>query len=317
MEISRFDQIVGHQSIIRLLQASLEHPAAAYLFLGPAHVGKRTVAEVFMKQLLGLTEQQSLISHPDFSVLEPLEGKNLVSVEQVRDFRERASLKPMQASRSVMFFPHADRLNDQGMNALLKVMEEPPAQAVFVMLAEDVSRIPRTVQSRAVILNFQRVPIEQLQEALMKQGVSNNDSKIESLKSRGLPGKVFGSSAGEVVALEAKALELAERLVHARSIGAQLEQVEFIAKWCDDQEDAVQAWSMWGEQMSRLLISQLASRPELLGLAHGVLQMWRTLGSAVPPRIGLEAAITQGAQLPEIVSHLPRPLGVVYLEQDV
>ena len=69
--------------------------------------------------------------------------------------------------------------------------------------------------------------------------------------------------------------------------------------------------------MSRLLISHLSTRPELLGLAHGVLQMWRSLGSAVPPRIGIEAAITQGAQLPEIVSHLPRPLGVVYLEKDV
>ena len=148
---SLFDDVIGHETIVRLLSSYVLHPAPAYLLFGPPGAGKRKIAERFIGALLGSGQ---IRIHPDFILLDVLEGKKQISVEQVRELRERISMRPMIAPRVVVYLPHAGRLNESGMNALLTVLEEPPAGAVFVLVAEDVSRIPATVLSRVVQIPF-------------------------------------------------------------------------------------------------------------------------------------------------------------------
>lgn len=313
-----FDQVIGHQAVCRLLAASVARPAPAYLFFGPAHIGKATVADAFIRALLGLTPDQPYMSHPDFFCLKPLEEKNMVSVEQVRDFRERAYLRPIAAARKVLLFPVADRLNEQGMNALLKVMEEPPADAVFILIAEDVSRIPRTVQSRSVLLSFTRVPNEHIVESLIQQGVDNNEAKLYSSNSRGLPGLALAEK--QHLALpetDVECRQFCQRFLEAKNPGQRLEVVEALSKWCDAQDDAAACWKAWCSIVSRELIQRIEQNPELMSLSWGVLQAMRQIGSSVSPRLALEAAITQVHGLPFVVSHLPHSSPVVYSEQDV
>lgn len=313
MQASRFSSVIGHADILHLLESSLMRPAAAYLFYGPAHVGKRTVAELFMKGLLGVRNEESLLSQPDFFCLEPQEGKRIISVEQVREFRERAVLRPVKAERSVLFFPSADQLNEQGMNALLKVVEEPPAQAVFVMLAEDLVRIPKTIQSRSVMLHFHRVPVESIRDAMKQIQGFNNGSNLDALDVRGLPGLLLGDMDGGNASQKKEAMDLVLALLAAASVGSQLEAVEQVAKWCEAQDDSLSAWRMWCDLASRSLIEKLPTSPQILPLAWGILEAMRAIGSPISPRLSLEAAITQQSHLPPVVSHLPRPTGVVYL----
>lgn len=312
MQDSSFSSVIGHRHITRLLDASLGHPAPAYLLYGPAHVGKRTVAELFMKALLGLVPEASLFSHPDFYALVPQEGKRMISVEQVREFREHAALRPVQAPRSVLFLPLADQLNEQGMNALLKIIEEPPAQAVFILLAEDISRIPKTIQSRSVALHFERVPVEDIQDALRIQSGDNNVSIVDALQFRGLPGKIFSQSTPEERSRQQEISALVEMLCAAVSLGKALEATERVSAWCDGQEDAGSAWREWCSSASRRMVEVLPTDPTRLPLAWGILEAMRLVGSPISPRMGLEAGLTHGESSPPVISHLSRPIGMVY-----
>lgn len=143
-------------NVLRLLERWAEHPAPGYLFTGREHPEKRMATERFIRALLGVGENDGRpwTAHPDVVVVEPEEGKIIVSSEIVRNVRLRVAERPLVAPRIVVFIPRLDRLNEEGMNALLKVLEEPGAGAVFVTSAENQSRIPMTVQSRLVHVPF-------------------------------------------------------------------------------------------------------------------------------------------------------------------
>ncbi|MCC7357105.1 AAA family ATPase [Candidatus Uhrbacteria bacterium] len=315
METSVFNQVIGHQAICRLLMASFTKPASAYLFFGPKHVGKATVAEVFIRSLLGLTTDQSYLSHPDFFCMKPLEEKTIVSVEQVRDFRESAYLRPIISARKVLFFPLADRLNEQGMNALLKLMEEPPADAVFILIAEDISRIPRTVQSRSVMLSFVRVPNEYIVESLVQRGVDNDEARLYSSRARGLPGLALAELQHfPLRETDIECHQFCQRFLDAKSAGQRLEVVEELSKWCDAQDDATACWKAWCMIVSRTLIQGLGKNQDSILLSWGVLQAMCQIGSSVSPRLALEAAITRVNGSPSVVSHLPYSSPVIYSE---
>jgi len=304
-----FSGVLGHEPICRLLTASLDHPASAYLFIGPAHVGKRTLAERFMRGLLDLEADQLLASHPDFFSLDVLEGKTVVTVEQVRDFRERASMRPIQAPRSVLFFPRADRLNEQGMNALLKTIEEPPADAVFILLAEDESRIPKTVQSRSVMLHVERVSLDILVSSLVQQGKTQEEALKQAKSVRGLPGLLLSE-------IEMESFIEMDRLllpvIQAPNMGARLAGIEIWAKWCESQEMPVFAWRASLARAAQQMVAQLQTgKTEGIPFVFGLLQAMRSVGSSVSPRIALEASVAL-EHLPNIVSHLPRSLPMVY-----
>lgn len=144
------------EPVLRLLERWAEHPAPGYLFVGREHPEKRMAAERFIRALLGIGEESDrpITAHPDIVVVEPEEGKIIVSAEIVRNVRLRVAERPLVAPRIVVFIPRLDRLNEEGTNALLKVLEEPGAGAVFVTSAENLSRIPATVQSRLVHVPF-------------------------------------------------------------------------------------------------------------------------------------------------------------------
>src|SRR3989344_1928610 len=181
--------VIGHAAIVRLLESWLADPVAAYLLGGPEHLGKRTIAERFVKLLLGRTiDDPNWRAHPGLVLLAPEEGKTLVSVEQGRAARERLSMRPMVAKRLVAYIPFADRLNESGTNALLKVLEEPPAGAVFILVAEDVSRLPGTLKSRCVTLPFANVPKIEIVAALSSRGLKKEEAESLSANAHGKPG---------------------------------------------------------------------------------------------------------------------------------
>ena len=306
-----FDGVIGHRAIVRILEASVERPAPAYVLVGQPHLGKRLVAEAFIAALVG---SSALRSHPDVIFLEPEEGKKQVSVDQVRELRERVSLRPMVAKRVVACIPAADRLNESGTNALLKMLEEPPADAVFVLVAEDVSRLPATVLSRSVVLRFDLVAREEIVEGLRLHDLAPSEAEERARECHGRPGLALEPSEKK----DSGAL-FVEDFLQAKTLGARLTYIEYLSKMVDSQEDATATWRDVLLSAMRATGERLEAHPiegTMLGLS--LVSALRLVGGAVPPRVALEAGAARlVSHATEELSglfpaHLPRPLPLFY-----
>ncbi len=93
-------------------------------------------------------------THPDLMVTAPEDGKKNISVAQIRALRAEAYVKPHLARRRVFLLDRADTMNEQAQNALLKVLEEPPGAAVFLLVAESKAALLETVLSRCTVLSL-------------------------------------------------------------------------------------------------------------------------------------------------------------------
>lgn len=307
---------IGHEAIVRILEASLKDPAPAYLLVGPAHLGKRTLAERYVRSLLELPLSDGhWKAHPDVFVLEAIEGKAQISVEQVRDLRERVSMRPVRAPRLVVYIPTADRLNESGTNALLKVIEEPPAGAVFVLVAEDLGRLPLTVRSRSVVLPFGSVPVQAISEALCARGVDPAVAQARAQGSRGRPGLAVDSqnvTAGGSV--------FVRQFLQAKNAGSRLSFIEELSKACDSAEEPAQAWReelLFAMQELSGWFGRDPQRAVVTGLA--ALTALQAVGTAVSPRLALESCAVRldaagSSDVARLLSNLmPKTLSSIYL----
>lgn len=188
-----YADVIGHDGVVSLLRSEMAHPAQAYLFVGPESVGKETVALRFAAGLLGGDADERahrlvlMRAHPDLRVLEP-EGATSLGVDQAREVVSRASLTPVEAERSVFLLPDAGAMTDQAANALLKTLEEPSAQVVFLLVAGSEDDFPPTVSSRCRTIHMGRVPVSEIVEALTARGLSEDEASGVAVVSGGRPG---------------------------------------------------------------------------------------------------------------------------------
>ena len=93
-------------------------------------------------------------SHPDITRVTALDGKKFLSVDQIRGLRADAFVKAHQAQHRVFIIEDAHRMNPQAQNALLKVLEEPPKNVVFILLVPSKTMLLDTIISRCVLLSL-------------------------------------------------------------------------------------------------------------------------------------------------------------------
>ncbi len=157
----------------RLLDAALaEGPAHAYLFHGPAGVGKRASALTFAGQLIGDAERVLRRTHPDLYLVEPLGDQ--IRIGDIRALRRDLHLRPFEAERRVYLIFSAETMNEDAADALLKDLEEPPPYAVIVLVADELGPLPETIRSRC-----QLVPFRRLSERAVRDVISARAAELE------------------------------------------------------------------------------------------------------------------------------------------
>jgi DNA polymerase III subunit gamma/tau len=157
---------VGQDHVVHALRNAirLNRIAQAYLFCGTRGVGKTSMARIFAKCLncvQGPTERpcqtcdicQSIALGQDVDVIE-IDGASNNGVEQVRELRQNAALRPSRARFKIYYIDEVHMLSTGAFNALLKTLEEPPAHVKFLFATTEANKIPITVLSRCQRYDF-------------------------------------------------------------------------------------------------------------------------------------------------------------------
>lgn len=140
----------------------------ALLLRGPQGVGKLRFAQRLLAALLcehGVFEERpcnhcrgcrlvSAATHPDLHALAPLEGKQQICIDQVRELIHRIGLTSQYGGPKAVMVAPAERMTRAAANTLLKTLEEPPGDAVFVLVADRAGALPATIRSRCQNLDF-------------------------------------------------------------------------------------------------------------------------------------------------------------------
>src|SRR5512133_4919 len=174
--VSTFENVPEQAEAKSLLSTALEEgPAHAYLFHGPAGVGKRAAALAFAAELLGEHDRVGRRAHPDLYVLEPLGDQ--IRIDAVRELRHDLHMRPFEAQRRVYLVFGAHLMNEEAADALLKDLEEPPPYAVIVLVADDVGPLPETIRSRCQPVPFRRLSERAVREVIAERapGLSPNE----------------------------------------------------------------------------------------------------------------------------------------------
>ena len=165
-----FADVVGQEHITHTLQSEVAsgNPAHAYLFTGSRGTGKTTCAKILAKALNCRNPQNGdpcgecevCRGIDDGSVLDVLEidAASNNGVDDIRDLRDEANFTPAVGKYRVYIIDEAHMLSTGAFNALLKIMEEPPAHVVFILATTEVHKIPATILSRCQRFDFYRIP---------------------------------------------------------------------------------------------------------------------------------------------------------------
>ncbi|MBQ0083686.1 MAG: DNA polymerase III subunit [Clostridiales bacterium] len=121
-------------------------------------------------------------NHPDIIKIAPLDGKKNIAVSQIRELKSSALVKPHMNGKKVFIIDPADFLNEQAQNALLKILEEPPQDVIFLLIAENASSLLDTINSRCVKLELTVPSLEEALEYISAQTDYQKEDILNAVK---------------------------------------------------------------------------------------------------------------------------------------
>ena len=174
-----FDELLGQEHIIKILSNQIDSASVghAYLFCGTRGTGKTTTARLLAKALnctgegkkpCGTCPSCRAIAAGTFIDVVELDAASNNSVDDIRSIRESVNFPPVVGRTKVYIIDEAHMLTTQAANAFLKTLEEPPENTVFILATTDPNKLPPTILSRCIRLDFRRVPERQIAEGFAK-----------------------------------------------------------------------------------------------------------------------------------------------------
>ncbi|MSQ48492.1 MAG: AAA family ATPase [Deltaproteobacteria bacterium] len=198
--------IRGQDAAIAILRNALarDRLAHAYLFIGPAGIGKKQTALALAHAVqcqesppdgcgaCGSCVQVTAGTHPDLRVVGPEAGKQSIAIDQVRDLQRVLSLRPVQGKKKIAILEEAHLLTPQAQSALLKMVEEPSGDALLVLLTLNSASLSRPLLSRCQQVRFAPLPTPVIEEILVRtQDKDPALARTLALYSRGSMGRAL------------------------------------------------------------------------------------------------------------------------------
>jgi DNA polymerase-3 subunit delta' len=200
----RFADLRGHERAREFLRAALAHDRLphALLFTGVDGIGKHALALAFVARLqcerdgedacgeCSCCRQIAAASHPDVQLLAVTPGKKEIGIERIRELKRFMQLQPMRGRAKVAIVDEAHRLTIPAQNALLKVLEEPPARSFLFLVSSNPGALLATVRSRCQRLQFAPLSTDVVVDILTATSKIDAAAARElALLSEGSPGR--------------------------------------------------------------------------------------------------------------------------------
>lgn len=189
-----FDGILGQEHIVKILknQLATNTTGHAYLFCGTRGTGKTSTARLLAKGVnclapeggrpCGVCDNCKSIKEGTFMDVVEIDAASNNGVENIRELRESVKYPPVTGRVKVYIIDEVHMLSTGAFNALLKTLEEPPENVMFILATTEVQKLPATILSRCLRLDFHRIPETQLRKGMKEIcgeiGVEIEDSAL-------------------------------------------------------------------------------------------------------------------------------------------
>ncbi len=167
-----FDEVYAQDHITKILKNTIEmdRTAQAYLFTGPRGVGKTSLARIFAKSLNCLNDGPTItpcnvcqncteITQGISSDVIEIDGASNTGVEDIRDLQKELMYAPSTSRNKIYIIDEVHMLSKNAFNALLKTLEEPPENVIFIFATTEPHKVIPTIISRCQRFDFKRIPI--------------------------------------------------------------------------------------------------------------------------------------------------------------
>ena len=174
------DEIIGQPQVTTPLKQAIKEGkiSHAYLFIGPRGTGKTSVARILAHAVNDFNYE---LEDNYLDIIE-IDAASNTGVDNIRDLREKALIAPSKGKYKVYIIDEIHMLSKPAFNALLKILEEPPAHVIFIMATTDAHKVPITITSRSQVFTFKlaenSVMQSHLREIANKENIKITDDAL-------------------------------------------------------------------------------------------------------------------------------------------